>query len=90
MKETQKQMNIENLPNEQKGIAECIGVEAYFKLSQRYGGNLLYIAKMNSLKAKERNEQIKRDFYNGATYKQLAVKYCLSEIWIKNIVAGKV
>lgn len=82
-------LQIEDLRDEQKQIAEIIGVDAYVDLTKAFGGTSIYIAKAEELvKRKSRDEQI-RDEFNGNNYAQLALKYGLSEVWIRNIVLDK-
>lgn len=76
------------LSEDQKDIAECIGIESYYKLTRYYGGSSIYIARPDSIDNQKRNEMIINEFNNGASYKELALKYGLSTVWIRNIVNG--
>lgn len=83
------ELRIEELRDEQRQIAETIGVEAYIKLSKVFGGTTVYIAKAEEiLRRRSRDEQIREEF-DGSNYAQLAVKYGLTEVWIRNIVYDK-
>ncbi len=77
------------LSEDQKDIVNCIGIESYYKLSQYYGGSQIYVARPNAIDKKIRNEMIIDEFDRGASYKELALKYGLSTVWIRNIVDGK-
>ena len=82
-------LKIEDLRDEQRQIAETIGVEAYLKLTRIFGGTMIYIAKAEEiLKRRSRDEQIREEF-DGSNYAQLALKYGLTEVWIRNIVYEK-
>ncbi len=82
-------LTIEELSKEQKQIAEAIGLDAYLLLSKTFGGTSIYIAKAEEiLHRKTRDEQIRNEF-NGNNYSQLAQKYGLTEVWIRNIVYDK-
>jgi Mor family transcriptional regulator len=74
------------LPEDQQRLLDLIGPEPYAKLIEYYGGMLLYIPKRDGFVRAARNEQIKKEF-NGANYRHLAVKYNLSEVMIRAIVA---
>lgn len=83
-------INIHKLTDDQRVIAECIGVESYYKLSQTFGGSSIYIARPGIIAQRElRNASIIEDFNNGLSYRDLAYKYGLSDVWIRNIIDGK-
>ena len=53
----------EELSEEQRQIAETIGMEAYLKLTRRYGGTLIYVAKVEeNWQRRKRDEQIREEF----------------------------
>lgn len=82
-------LKIENLSEEQREIAELVGMEGYMRLSKVYGGTTVYIAKTDELERRnERDERIREEF-DGTNYSKLAIKYRLSEMWIRNIVSEK-
>lgn len=79
--------SIDDLYGSQRAIAEVIGMEAYIKLSQAFGGtDGLYIAKLDKLENVRRNKQIICEF-NGVNYQRLADKYGLSVRTIRSIIA---
>lgn len=83
-------MNLEltELSEEQRQIAEAIGMESYIKLSESFGGTNIYVAKANEIVLrKERDERIRKEF-NGYNHTELALKYGLTEKWIRNIVSA--
>lgn len=80
-----KDMDIEELPEEQKNLVALIGVEAYSKLVDAYGGTMIYIHKRDSFIRASRNEEIRRKF-DGTNYKKLASEYNLTEVAIRRIV----
>lgn len=83
------ELTIDDLREEQKQIAETIGVDAYLQLSKVFGGTTIYIAKADEIvKRNERDQRIREEF-DGSNYSQLAVKYGLTEVWIRNIVYDK-
>lgn len=83
------ELRLEELSEEQRQIAETIGPEAYLKLARRYGGTVLYVAKVEEIwQRRRRDEQIREEF-DGSNYTQLAVRYGLTETWIRNIVMEK-
>lgn len=80
---------INDLKEEQRQIAEVIGMEPYLELTKMFGGTSIYIAKADELmKRKDRDRRIREEF-DGSNFSQLAVKYGLTEVWIRNIVYGK-
>lgn len=80
-------LDMDDLRDEQKRIADIIGIESYLKLSNALGGTTVYIAKVSEIvERKNRDERIRREF-TGWNYKELALKYGLTETWIRNIVS---
>lgn len=81
-------VQMENLDEEQKSLAELIGLEAFKSLVRTFNGTSIYIPKIESLEKTVRDELIKEEF-DGGNYKKLALKYGLTETWIRNIVLEK-
>lgn len=73
---------------QQKEIAEIIGIEAYRKLVEHYGGSSIYINKFDTITRPERDMEIRKKF-NGANYHELAKEYGLSETGIRKIINKK-
>lgn len=83
-----RDMQIEDLPEQYHPMVKLIGLAAFLELMQGYGGTYQYIPKMDMVLRKVRDDKIRGDF-NGSNYKQLAVKYSLTEISIRRIVEGE-
>lgn len=82
-------IELDDLRDEQRGIAQVIGMEAYLKLSKSYGGTTIYVAKAEDvMERKRRDERIIQE-YDGTNTTLLARKYGLTETWIRNIVSEK-
>lgn len=75
----------DDLNEEQQHLAELIGLDNFAKLVQVFGGTNIYIPKAEAFGRTMRNEKIRQE-YNGRNIKSLAVKYGLTEIWIRNIL----
>lgn len=82
-------IDVTKLSKDQQEIIECIGMENYYKLSRNYGGQTIYIGRAKIVERQERDKKILDEFRKGASYKELAIKYRLSEIWIRKLVNGK-
>ena len=67
-------VQMENLDEEQKVLAELIGLEAFKSLVRAFNGTSIYIPKIESLEKTVRDELIKEEF-DGSNYKELALKY---------------
>ena len=78
----------EDLTPEQQEMADCIGIDAYGRLVERYGGQAIYVPKADSLQRSARDEKICEEF-NGYNYKYLCMKYGLSERTIRAITSTK-
>ena len=83
-----EKVQMENLDEEQKALAELIGLEAFKNLVRAVNGTSIYIPKIESLEKTVCDELIKEEF-DGGNYKELALKYGLTETWIRNIVLDK-
>lgn len=79
----------EMIPETYYTIADAIGIKNLIILSQTFGGSMLYIPKYDSLTKSIRDAKIKKEF-NGANYRDLALKYNLSESTIRNIINSEV
>lgn len=82
-------VQLEHLDEEQKVLAELIGLENFKSLVRTFNGTSIYIPKIESLEKIVRDEQIKQEF-DGNNYRELALKYGLTETWVRNIVSDKV
>ena len=82
-------LTIEDIINdEQKQIAEIIGIDAYIKLVRNFGGTSIYIWKQDSLIKDIRDKKIRSEF-NGSNYSLLAKKYNLTDRTIRDIVDNR-
>ncbi|MGP1598949.1 Mor transcription activator family protein [Peptoanaerobacter stomatis] len=73
---------------EQKEIAQIIGIESYINLVKHFGGTSIYILKEDSLIKDIRDRNIKMEF-DGSNYTYLAKKYNLTDRTIREIVDNK-
>lgn len=71
-----------------KTIAQIAGGANALKIGLALQGTYQYFPKLDELIRVKRDEMIKTEF-NGCNYKDLAIKYRLSENWIRKIVDGK-
>ncbi|NCB52452.1 MAG: DNA-binding protein [Clostridia bacterium] len=81
-----KDIELDELPQEQKNLINLIGAEAFSALVDVYGGMNVYIPKKDSFVRATRNEEIRRKF-DGCNYRKLAIEYGLTETAIRLIVA---
>ena len=81
-------LQMEDLDEEQRTLAGLIGIEAFRALVRNYNGTPIYIPKIESLEKPVRDELIREEF-DGKNYRELALKYGLTETWIRNIVIEK-
>ena len=88
MLDIEKITSLEQLSGDQRELAETVGLEAYRKLVENYGGMCVYIYKPETILRERRNAEICNDF-NGMNYRELAQKYHLSEKTVREIVSGK-
>lgn len=80
-----KYISREDLPIVLQDLVDTIGIEAFKKLIENYGGSSLYIPNENSILKPIRNRLIKKHF-NGNNYKELAKEFKISEMQVRNII----
>lgn len=83
------ELKFEDLRDEQRQIAEVIGMEPYLELTRKFGGTSIYVAKAEDIQRRIVRDERIRDEFDGTNYSQLAAKYGLTEVWIRNIVYDK-
>lgn len=81
-----EELTIDDLDEDQRELAECIGIEAYKKLVASYAGNPINVRMPERITMKLRNDKIRLEF-NGYNYADLSKKYGLCKNQIRNIVA---
>ncbi len=83
-----KLTSVDQLRDEQRELAEVIGLDAYKKLIRHYGGNQLYIQQADSVLKDVRDKELNEKF-DGTNYRKLSIEYGISEMTIRDIVAPK-
>lgn len=79
-------LTIEELPEGYQAVARIVGIKNAIKLSDELGGLNYYFPQAEKMLRTKRNELIRKEF-TGANHKELAYKYRLSEVQIREIVA---
>lgn len=77
---------MDDLPESYQGVARVVGIENAVRLAEHLGGLNFYFPQADKMLRAKRNELIRKEF-NGVNYKDLAQKYHLSEIQIREITA---
>ena len=80
--------DVEQLPEDQRELAELVGLEAYKKLVERYAGSPVYIQKADSVMKAIRDQEICAKF-DGSNYRELALAYDLAISTVREIVASR-
>ncbi|ALA68822.1 hypothetical protein GT50_00465 [Geobacillus stearothermophilus 10] len=83
-----KDVKPDDLPEPYYQMAKEIGVEATLKIAKLFGGTKIYLPKHDTALQTVRDRQIRKE-YNGYNCKELAIKYNLTENWVRSIVRGK-
>lgn len=85
MNELSKDLTIEMLPEGlYKDIADAIGTENFYKLTEVVGGATVYIPKPESIVRPVRDARIKEEF-NGYNHLELARRYNVTERWVRQL-----
>lgn len=85
-----KELKPQQLQKPYKQIAGVIGVENTVKLAAMFQGTPLYFPKFDNVINEIRNSRIRSEYEQGATYKELAIKYDLTERWVYEIIKGEI
>jgi Mor family transcriptional regulator len=80
------QVKIEDIPENYQDMAEAVGVINFLQLLKIAGGTTIYLPLPINVIKEARDRAIVRE-YTGKNLKELAVKFNLSETWIRQIVA---
>jgi len=83
-----KEISPEMLPEPYQKLTSLIGIDNALKLAREFQGTCVYFAKLDNILRLIRDKQIRREF-SGGNHKQLAVKYGLTETWIRRILAER-
>ncbi len=82
-------LNMEDLSGENKLLAETIGMDAFIKLVEVYGGTgRMYIPQADMLIIPIRDRKINEE-YDGSNIYELCDRWGLSESYIRKIVQEK-
>lgn len=86
VEEVLRNLTMDELPEGYQAVARIVGIENAVRLSDELGGLNYYFPQAEKMLRTKRNELINKEF-NGANHKELAYKYRLSEVQIREIVA---
>ena len=77
--------SVEDLPDSAMEIAQCIGIDNALELMANMGGITLYLPKAEKVlrQIRDVNACIEYDGYNT---RQIAMKYDISESWLRRMV----
>lgn len=80
-------LTLEQLDGDALDLAELVGIDAFKKLVEVYGGSsVLYVPNFTNLRVTVRDRQLMQEYHSGKTVKQLARKYQLSERRVRQII----
>jgi Mor family transcriptional regulator len=81
-------VEFDDLPTTFRAVAELVGLDVALLLSEKLGGEAVYIPKIESLRRAARDRAVRRGF-DGSNYSDLARKHGLTVSWIRKIVHTK-
>lgn len=79
-------IDISDLPEPLDQIAKLIGMDSTKLLVKQFGGEMLYLPKIETMVAPLRDKLIRQEF-NGYNYEALARKYGITSRWVRQIVS---
>lgn len=81
-----KNIQLEDLPEEYREVAEIIGFKAALDLVFGFQGCQLYVPKLKTITRQRQYRQMYNDFEACGSYKRVAIKYDLSESHTRQII----
>lgn len=81
------EITLDDLREDQRDLAEIVGLKAYRALVRNFGGNQIRIYQAKTIVAPRRDRLI-RSMYDGTNEKQLSIKFGLSDRVIRDIIRG--
>jgi len=79
-------LTIEDVPENLKSIAFSIGIDAFRNLIKTAGGTSIYLPSERCITKGVRNRLIRESFCGD--YKELALRFGISEVRVRKIVSG--
>ena len=83
-------IRIEDLQEQHRQYAQIIGVDNMIALAQEYGGTQIYIPKVDELIKNRKYRAISEGYGQGATIKELAARYQVSESTVYRLVRDQI
>lgn len=83
------EITIDELPEDQREIAEAVGMEGYRNLVRLIGGTPMRILKKGTLIKARRDAKIRKLYREGYSIPKLAATFDLSDRTIQNVVYGR-
>lgn len=81
-------LTLDDLDEEQRELADCLGLDTYKKFILTYAGTFLSVRNPERVILPVRDRLIRKEF-NGGNYNELALKYHLTNVRIRQIINGK-
>ncbi len=82
-------LEMDDLQEQHREIAECIGMECFLSLVKVFGGSAIYIPQMREVTRMRVYRKIAEEF-DGTNIKALAGKYEVSESTVYNVVRDQI
>lgn len=89
MEDLTKGIELEDLQEQHRNIAESIGMDCFLKLVENFGGSAVYIPQMREVTRMRTYRKIAEEF-DGTNIKALANKYGVSESTVYNVVREQI
>lgn len=84
-----RELELDDLQEQHREIAECIGMDSFLALVKTFGGSSIYIPQMREAAKMRIYRKISKEF-DGKNIKALANKYEVSESTVYNVVREQI
>jgi hypothetical protein len=81
-------IDAKDIPQDLKKLVGIVGSDKFFEIVKEYGGESIYIPKVDTFYRSDRNRKIVQEF-TGSNYRELAKKYRLTDKMIRYILENK-
>ena len=89
MDEIEVYLDDEQLPEPYSEIQHIVEKEKLLEIAKIFGGSKIYFPKLKTITKPQRDRKIIEEF-NGYNTRELAIKYDLTENWIRQICKEKI
>jgi Mor family transcriptional regulator len=82
-----EEIDASELPEPYHEMSMAIGIQHTLEIAKLYQGTGMYLPRLDKTLNKIRDKKMRGEF-NGTNYKELAIKYGITERWVREILSN--